>query len=54
MIGGDIPESQDRKDPAEGGVGAANRLLPILDLLTVSRADFWRIPCDIYHTVMEA
>ena len=54
MIGGDISESRARKDPAWGGVGAANRLLPILDLTCPARADFREIPCGIYHTLLEA
>jgi hypothetical protein len=43
-----------QKTGGSGGVGAAVALQLMVDITSVSRADFWEIPCDIYHTVMEA
>jgi hypothetical protein len=54
MIGDEKVRNGRQKDRWRWGVGPPIGLTSNLDVVTVSRADFWRIPCDIYHTAIEA
>jgi hypothetical protein len=51
---GEIGEIGLAKDRWQWGVGSAVALQLMVDITCVARADFWEIPCDIYHTAMEA